>query len=110
MEDKLWEVVTGPGIDDQAYAIFGILFTSPKEAVKAIQADQERIADELECDSAEREDLFAGRAHKVDRGGTELGQALIVIQPQFDVADPPEVKIEPGRRHRRSPLAERSLA
>jgi hypothetical protein len=112
MEDnRLWEVVTGPGFDEQAQAIFETLFPSPEEAVKAIQADQERIADELECDTGERADLFAGRAHKVDwdDDGTGLGQSLLVIQRQFVVADPPAVKIEPGRRHRPSPLAERSL-
>lgn len=110
MEDVWqWEVVSGPGYDDQAVPVFDQVFVSVPLAIRAVYDRQEEIVKTLELEEKEALRLAEGSAHAVDwdNDGQVPEDALILIQPVFLNADA-EVKLRATPRSRPSSLAERA--
>jgi hypothetical protein len=104
-----WEVVSGPGYDDQAFPVFDQVFASVPLALSAIKERGDEIVKALELEEAEAARLADGSSHAVDwnNDGDVPDDVLLVIQPVF-LTEPAEVKLRAPPRSRPSSLAERA--
>lgn len=102
-----WEVVSGPGYEEQAVPVFDQVFASVSLAIRAVHDRREEIVRVLELDEAEAARLEEGTGHAVDwdNDGNVPKDTLVLIQPVFLVDT--EVKLRATPRSRPSSLAER---